>query len=86
MFQINYTLNPIVTISLCQTKTVVFVMLLLFPLFFTYLFFPFSFGCVIYLFFEREREWGRDKERGRIASRLHAVSAEPSMGLELTNP
>ena len=36
---------------------------------------------------EREREQGRDreKERERIPTSLHAVSAEPDMGLDLTN-
>ena len=33
------------------------------------------------------REQGRGRERGkeRIPSRLHAVSAEPNTGLDLTN-
>ena len=43
----------------------------------------------IYLFWERERESkqrrGRERGRQRIPSRLHAVSAEPDVGLELTN-
>ena len=36
---------------------------------------------------KREREQGGSKERGRhrIPSRLHAVSAEPNVVLELTN-
>ena len=36
---------------------------------------------------ERERKWARSRERGRerIPSRLWAVSAEPNMGLHLTN-
>ena len=36
---------------------------------------------------EREREQGRGRERRRetIPGRLHAVSAEPDMGLKLTN-
>ena len=36
---------------------------------------------------ERKHEWGRDRERGkeRIPSRLHTVSAEPDVGLQLTN-
>ena len=38
---------------------------------------------------ERERErahsWGREKGRQRIPSRLRAVSAEPDVGLELTD-
>ena len=35
----------------------------------------------------RESAWGRGRERGgeRIASRLHAVSAEPNVELKLTN-
>ena len=32
-----------------------------------------------------ERGRGRKEERERIPSRLHAVSAEPNMGLGLTN-
>ena len=32
---------------------------------------------------EREREREREREKERIPSRLHAVSAEPYMGLEL---
>ena len=36
---------------------------------------------------ERDREEGRSRERGseRIPSRLHAVSAKPDVGLDLTN-
>ena len=36
---------------------------------------------------EGENEWRRGSERGRetIPSRLHAVSAEPNMGLKPTN-
>ena len=47
--------------------------------------------CILFYFFKfiylREREWGRGRERGRerIPSRFHAVSAEPNVGLELTN-
>ena len=39
-----------------------------------------------YLFWQRQkqREWGRGKER--IPSRLHDASAEPDTGLELTKP
>ena len=44
---------------------------------------------IFYLFILRERVCklgrGRERERERIPSRLRAVSAEPSMGLELTN-
>ena len=42
----------------------------------------------VYLFLrEREHKWGRDRERDihRISSRLQAVSAEPDVGLELTD-
>ena len=41
----------------------------------------------MFIYFEREYEQGRGRERGRarIPSRLHAVSAEPNVGLELTN-
>ena len=42
-----------------------------------------------FIYFEREREhtqWrGRERGRKRIPSRLHAVSAEPDVGLDLTN-
>ena len=44
-----------------------------------------------FIYFERERERervqgrGREKGRARIPSRLHTVSAEPNIGLELTN-
>ena len=34
---------------------------------------------------ERERERKRERERERIPSRLRAFSAEPNVGLELTN-
>ena len=34
---------------------------------------------------EREREQGTGRERERIPSRLHTVSTEPDVGLELTN-
>ena len=43
------------------------------------------------MYFEREREreskWGRGREKGRerIPSRLHTVSTEPNVGLQLTN-
>ena len=41
------------------------------------------------IYFERERERAeerqRDRDRGRIPSRLHTVSAEPDVGLELMN-
>ena len=36
-----------------------------------------------FIYFERQREWGRGRER--IPGGLHAVSAEPDAGLELTN-
>ena len=44
----------------------------------------------IYLFLrEREREstsgGGTERRRDRITSRLHTISAEPDVGLELTN-
>ena len=47
----------------------------------------------LFICFEREREHtqvleqgrGREKERERILSRLHTVSTEPDMGLELMN-
>ena len=32
-----------------------------------------------------KEEKGRERKRERIPSRLHAVSAEPNMGLHLTN-
>ena len=40
----------------------------------------------MFIYFERECEWGRGRERGResIPSRLHAVSTEPDMRLDLT--
>ena len=43
--------------------------------------------CVCVREREREREQGRVRERGtmRISSRLCVVSAEPHLGLELTN-
>ena len=50
-----------------------------------------SFFFLVFIYFERERmhvhEQGRDRERERerIPSRLRAVSAEPDVGLELTN-
>ena len=45
----------------------------------------------VYLFILKEREWestsegGAGRRRDRIPSRLHAVSAEPDVGLKLTN-
>ena len=41
----------------------------------------------IYFEREREREWGRDRERGRerIPSRLCTVRAESDTGLELSH-
>ena len=35
---------------------------------------------------EREREKERERGKERNSSRLHAVSAEPDSGLDLTNP
>ena len=45
---------------------------------------------LIYLFRERERERERSSKRAetrreRIPSRLHAVSTDPHVGLDLTN-
>ena len=37
------------------------------------------------MYFERESKTGREGGREKIPSRLHAVSAEPDVGLELTN-
>ena len=46
--------------------------------------FLFFFGCLfIYFEKEREREWGRGRER--IPRRLYTVSAEPNVGLKVTN-
>ena len=39
----------------------------------------------IYLEREGERTQGRGRERERIPRRLHTVSADPNMGLELMN-
>ena len=41
----------------------------------------------MYLLILREREKGRDREKGRerSPSRLHTVSAEPDLGLDLIN-
>ena len=45
----------------------------------------------VYFFMKREREraseWGKGRQRGRerSPSRLHAVSTEPHVGLDLTN-
>ena len=55
--------------------------------------FPFYFllSCfLMFIYLERERESTevgeqRERERKRISSRLHVVSAEPNAGLELTN-
>ena len=38
---------------------------------------------VLFIYFERER--GREREGERIPSKLHTVSAEPSVGLNLMN-
>ena len=35
---------------------------------------------------ERDHEQGRGRGREGIPSRLHTVSTEPDVGLELTNP
>ena len=45
--------------------------------------YPLIFFLLVCLFFEGGR--GRERGRERIPSRLHAVSAEPDAGLELTN-
>ena len=39
----------------------------------------------IYLEREGERAQGRGRERERIPRRLHTLSADPNMGLELLN-
>ena len=45
----------------------------------------------MFIYFERENEHesrvvgGAEREGERILSRLHAVSAEPDVGLDLTN-
>ena len=54
-----------------------------------------SMGCFVvvvvvlslHIHFERESREGAERERGRarIPSRLHTVSAEPDLGLELKN-
>ena len=48
---------------------------------------PFKILKIIFLMFILEIEQGRGKERGRerIPSRLHAVSTEPNVGLQLKN-
>ena len=50
--------------------------------FFIFLFFD------VYLFYGRESvgRGGTEREEERIPSRLHAVNAEPSMGLDFMNP
>ena len=40
---------------------------------------------LMFIYFERERERQRERGRERISGRLHAVSAEPNSGLDLTN-
>ena len=47
-------------------------------------------GQIFFVVYSRERECervsrGRDKERERIPSRLHAISAEPYVELKPTN-
>ena len=46
-----------------------------------------SYFIKVYLFIPRERVGEEQRERGRerIPGRLHAASAEPNAGLELTN-
>ena len=39
---------------------------------------------MLFIYFEREEEAGRDGERETISRRLHAVSTEPDVGLDLT--
>ena len=44
----------------------------------------------LFIYFQRDREREREREsrggaRERIPSRLHAISAEPDAGLNLTN-
>ena len=48
----------------------------------------FKFFYILFLFILREIEHtgrGRERDRDRILSRFCAVSAEPDVGLELTN-
>ena len=47
-----------------------------------------SFFFSLFIYFEREGEQRRDREKGRerIPSRLPAASAEPNARLELTKP
>ena len=44
---------------------------------------------ILFILREREREreqgWGRKRRREKIPSRLHTVSTEPEVGLDLTN-
>ena len=57
-------------------------------IFYIYIFFYLFLKCLF--IFEREREWvqagegQRERWRERIPSRLHAVSMEPDMGLDVT--
>ena len=54
--------------------------------FYYYYFFIFNFFLNVYLLWGvRSRERERERERERIPSRLHAISAEPNVGLDLTN-
>ena len=39
---------------------------------------------MLFIYFEREEEAGRDGERETTSRRLHAVSTEPDVGLDLT--
>ena len=58
----------------------------IFSQFLAYIFIIFFFlSLFIFRESEREQELGRDREGETIQSRLHAVSAEPNEGLELTN-
>ena len=47
--------------------------------------YSFSFVLSLFTYFERKRERQRERGRERIPSRLHTVSTDPSMGLDLEN-